>query len=111
MSESSKRPKTTKAVALSWDRENAPRITATGTGLTAEQILKVAEEHDIPLRADPVLVEALAQIPLGAEIPRALYVAVAEVLAFVFMLEGIDPRTSTYLPAERMGENEVPDSS
>ncbi|MTW20729.1 EscU/YscU/HrcU family type III secretion system export apparatus switch protein [Allochromatium palmeri] len=95
------RPKTTKAVALSWDRQNAPRITATGTGLTAEQILKIAEEHDIPLRADPVLVEALAQIPLGAEIPRALYVAVAEVLAFVFMLEGIDPRQPTLIPAER----------
>ncbi|MCK7576328.1 MAG: EscU/YscU/HrcU family type III secretion system export apparatus switch protein [Chromatiales bacterium] len=101
MSESSKRPKITKAVALHWDREHAPRITATGTGLTAEQILKVAEEHDIPLRADPVLVEALAQIPLGAEIPRALYVAVAEVLAFVFMLEGIDPRVPTLIPAER----------
>ena len=94
-------PRTAKAVALSWDRQNAPRITATGTGLTAEQILKVAEEHDIPLRADPVLVEALAQIPLGAEIPRALYVAVAEVLAFVFMLEGIDPRVPTLIPAER----------
>jgi flagellar biosynthesis protein len=99
-------PKTTKAVALSWDRQNAPRITATGTGLTAEQILKVAEEHAIPLRADPVLVEALAQIPLGAEIPRALYVAVAEVLAFVFMLEGIDPRQPTLIPAERTRKHE-----
>jgi len=48
-----------------------------------------------------VLVEALAQIPLGAEIPRALYVAVAEVLAFVFMLEGIDPRVPTLIPSER----------
>ena len=101
MSEPPKRPSHTKAVALAWDREHAPRITATGTGLTAEQILKVAEEYDIPLRADPVLVEALAQIPLGAEIPRALYVAVAEVLAFVFMLEGIDPRVPTLIPAER----------
>ncbi|MGQ9660371.1 MAG: EscU/YscU/HrcU family type III secretion system export apparatus switch protein [Thermochromatium sp.] len=103
MSQPSKdpRPKTPKAVALAWDRENAPRIAATGTGLTAEQILKVAAEHDIPLHPDPVLVEALAQIPLGAEIPRALYVAVAEVLAFVFMLEGIDPRVPTLIPAER----------
>ena len=105
MSEPPQRPKTTKAVALHWDREPAPRITATGTGLTAEQILKVAEEYDIPLRADPVLVEALAQIPLGAEIPRALYVAVAEVLAFVFMLEGIDPRVPTLIPAERNTRN------
>lgn len=35
-----------------------------------------------------------------SEIPRALYVAVAEVLAFVFMLEGIDPRHPTLIPAE-----------
>lgn len=94
-------PKPQKAVALSWDREHAPRITASGTGLTAEQILAIAEEHGVPLRNDPVLVEALSQIPIGDEIPRELYVAVAEVLAFVFMLEGIDPRPQTLIPAER----------
>jgi len=99
-------PKTAKAVAISWDREHTPRITATGTGLTAEQIVKVAEEHDIPLHTDPVLVEALARIPLGAEIPRALYVAVAEVLAFVFMLEGIGPRPPKLVPSERARRHE-----
>ncbi|EIC22161.1 EscU/YscU/HrcU family type III secretion system export apparatus switch protein [Thiorhodovibrio frisius] len=81
-----------KAVALRWDRAHAPRIAATGTGMTAEEILRIADEHDIPLQQDPALTEALAQIPLGEEIPPALYVAVAEVLAFVFMLAGIDPR-------------------
>mgnify|MGYP001809797589 CR=1 FL=1 len=82
----------TKAVALHWNRVDAPRIIATGSGATAEEILALAAEHDIPLRADPILTEALAQIPLGDEIPQGLYVAVAEVLAFVFALEGIDPR-------------------
>lgn len=81
-----------RAVALQWDREHAPRITATGTGLTAEEIMRLAEEHGVPLQSNPQLVEALAQIPLGEEIPPQLYVAVAEVLAFVFMLAGIDPR-------------------
>jgi len=84
--------KATKAVALQWDRVNAPRITAVGTGATADQILKIAAEHGIPLESDPILTQALAQIPIGEEIPQSLYVAVAEVLAFVFMLEGIDPR-------------------
>ncbi|WPL19773.1 Flagellar biosynthetic protein FlhB [Thiorhodovibrio winogradskyi] len=88
----SKERKHRKAVALQWDRRHTPRITATGTGLTAEEILRVADEHGIPLQQDPALTEALAQIPLGEEIPPALYVAVAEVLAFVFMLAGIDPR-------------------
>ncbi|NKN33187.1 EscU/YscU/HrcU family type III secretion system export apparatus switch protein [Marichromatium bheemlicum] len=84
-----------KAVALHWDTRNAPRITASGQGITAEQIVRIAEAHDIPLHADRQLTEALAQIPIGDEIPPELYVAVAEVLAFVFALAGIDPRPST----------------
>ena len=92
MTEAEIKPATPKAVALHWDRQHAPRITASGTGLTAEEILRIAEEHGVPLRSDPILVEALAQIPLGDEIPAALYVAIAEILAFIFMLEGIDPR-------------------
>lgn len=92
MTDAEIKPATPKAVALHWDRQHAPRITASGTGLTAEEILRIAEAHDVPLRSDPILVEALAQIPLGDEIPAALYVAIAEILAFIFMLEGIDPR-------------------
>ncbi|EGV30521.1 type III secretion exporter [Thiorhodococcus drewsii AZ1] len=87
-----------KAVALRWDGQGAPQITATGSGTTAEQILQIAEAHDIPLQSDPALVEALAQIPIGDEIPKELYIAVAEVLAFIFMLEGIDPRQPDLRP-------------
>jgi len=85
---------TRKAVALLWDRQHAPHIAATGSGGVAEEILRIAAAHDVPLRSDPALAEALAQIPLGDEIPPALYVAVAEVLAFVFALAGIDPRVT-----------------
>lgn len=81
----------TQAVAVQWDRRHAPRVTASGQGATAEAIIRIAQEEGIPLQTDPVLVEALAQIPLGHDIPPELYIAVAEVLAFVFMLEGIDP--------------------
>ncbi|MBV5308616.1 MAG: EscU/YscU/HrcU family type III secretion system export apparatus switch protein [Chromatium okenii] len=87
--------KSLKAVALQWDRRNAPRVTAIGKGYTAAEIMRVAEEEGIPLQSNPVLVEALAQIPLGNEIPQSLYVAVAEVLTFIFMLEGIDPYQTT----------------
>lgn len=80
-----------RAVALEWDRRRAPKLTASGAGLTAEAILKIAEEHGIPLHQDPALSEALAQIPVGSEIPEELYVAVAEILAFVFLLAGITP--------------------
>lgn len=80
-----------RAVALEWDRRNAPRITASGAGVTAEEILRVAEAHDIPLHHDAALTEALAQVPLGEDIPEELYIAVAEVLAFVFLLAGVTP--------------------
>jgi flagellar biosynthesis protein len=82
---------TPKAVAVHWDRRAAPRVTASGSGQTAEEIIRIAQAEGVPLQSDPVLVEALAQIPLGHEIPPELYIAVAEVLTFIFMLEGIDP--------------------
>ena len=79
------------AVALKYDGKNAPKVTAKGTGLTAEQILSLAEQHGIPLQTEPELVKMLAQIPLGDEIPNELYTAVAEVLAFAYFLSGKTP--------------------
>ena len=75
-------------VALKYDGKNAPKVTAKGSGLTAEQILSLAEQHGIPLQTEPELVKILAQIPLGDEIPNELYTAVAEVLAFAYFLSG-----------------------
>jgi flagellar biosynthesis protein len=60
---------------------------------TAEQILAIAEQHGIPLQAEPELVKILAEIPLGEEIPNELYTAVAEVLAFAYFLSGKTPDT------------------
>jgi flagellar biosynthesis protein len=76
------------AVALKYDQEknNAPIVTAKGAHLTADQILKIAEEHDLPIYKDPELVKMLSKIPLGDEIPENLYVAVAEVIAFAYGL-------------------------
>ncbi len=79
------------AVALKYDGKNAPKVTAKGSGLSAEQILTLAEQHGIPLQAEPELVKILAQIPLGDEIPNELYTAVAEVLAFAYFLSGKTP--------------------
>ena len=79
------------AVALKYDGKNAPKVTAKGEGLTAEQILEIADRHGIPLQAEPELAKILAQVPLGEEIPRELYVAVAEVIAFAYFLSGKTP--------------------
>ncbi|MCG7956649.1 MAG: EscU/YscU/HrcU family type III secretion system export apparatus switch protein [Candidatus Thiodiazotropha endolucinida] len=79
------------AVALKYDGENAPRLTAKGRGELAERILALAEEHNIPLHEDVELAALLLQIPLGDEIPQALYRAVAEVIAFAYLLSGKRP--------------------
>ncbi len=54
----------------------------------ADEILRMARENDIPLRDDPALAEALATFSIGEGVPPELFRAVAEILAFVYKLEG-----------------------
>ena len=79
------------AIALNYDGENAPRLTAKGRGELAQRILDLAQQHQVPLHEDRELATLLAQIPLGDEIPEALYRAVAEVIAFAYLLSGKRP--------------------
>ena len=79
------------AVALSYDGKNAPRITAKGEEQLAERIIEAAEQAGVPLYPDPELAMILSQIPLGEEIPDNLYKAVAEVIAFAYILAGKFP--------------------
>jgi flagellar biosynthesis protein len=76
------------AVALRYDGAGAPRVTAKGEGVIAKQISRVARENDIPMYEDSELAQLLASVELGAQIPRALYVAVAEVIAFAYRVSG-----------------------
>lgn len=73
-------------VALKYDGEGAPKVTAKGRGEVAKQILKLAEEHQIPLYQDAELSALLSKVELGHEIPEQLYLAVARVIRFVFEL-------------------------
>jgi flagellar biosynthesis protein len=75
------------AVALEYDGHTAPRVTAKGKGPIAEEIIAIAQRHDIPLQDQPELVQLLGHVALGEEIPRQLYVAVAEVIAFTRLLK------------------------
>ncbi len=77
------------AVALKYDPDSghAPRVTAKGKGLIAEQILALAREHDVHIHQSPELLEVLIRLELGDEIPEALYRAIAEVIAFAYRLE------------------------
>lgn len=75
-----------RAVALKYDHaENrAPHVAATGKGKVADRILEVAKEHGIPIRQDPDLTEALAQLDLAQTIPPELYLVIAEVFAWAY---------------------------
>ncbi|HEX9745525.1 MAG TPA: EscU/YscU/HrcU family type III secretion system export apparatus switch protein [bacterium] len=78
-----------KAIALGYDPEidRAPTILAKGAGPVADAILKIAAEHDIHIHEDPLLARSLYVLELGQEIPEDFYIALAEVLAFVYKLD------------------------
>ena len=82
--------KTPKAVALKYDRnaDAAPKVVAKGRGHLAEKIKQVAQESGVPIMADENLVQVLEALELDLEIPPELYRAVAEVLVFVYRLNG-----------------------
>ena len=75
-----------KAVALKYrpGEDNAPKVVAKGAGVLAERIIELAREAGVPVEENPSLAELLYRVELNAEIPPELYLAVAEVLAFVY---------------------------
>ncbi len=79
----SQEPRKTLAVALTYDAPSAPRVVASGRGVIGQKIIETAQAHGVPIQQNAVLAEALSTIELETEIPERLYVAVAEILAFV----------------------------
>lgn len=90
MSEKNRKPPL--AVALQYDGERAPRVTAKGHNELAEQIIKLAREHGVPMQENEPLAALLARVELGDEIPEALYLAAAQVIAFAYHLSGKVPQ-------------------
>jgi len=82
----------TLAVALQYDGESTPIVTAKGSAEIAQQIIDLANKHNIPLTENKELVTLLSTLELGDEIPEMLYLAVAEVIAFAYMLKGKVPK-------------------
>jgi flagellar biosynthesis protein len=79
------------AVALKYDGEKAPTISATGTHELAEEIIRIARDHDVPLYENAELASILARLSLNEEIPESLYRVIAEILAFAFHIRGLTP--------------------
>jgi flagellar biosynthesis protein len=85
-----------RAVALRYGEQElaagrAPRIVATGQGNIADQIIAQARAHGVPVHESRELVAALMHFELDQHIPPALYVAVAELLTWVYRLEHGSP--------------------
>ncbi|WP_456271560.1 EscU/YscU/HrcU family type III secretion system export apparatus switch protein [Bacillus sp. AK031] len=77
------------AIALQYvaEKQQAPRVTAKGKGIIAENILEKAKDHNIPVQEDHNLVELLGSLDINESIPEELYQAVAEVFAFLYRID------------------------
>lgn len=77
-----------KAVALKYDKseDKAPKVAAKGSGSVADKILEIAKLHGIPVKDDPDLIEVLSRLDINESVPPDIYVAVAELLAFVYSM-------------------------
>ena len=83
------------AVSLQYDGVNAPTLSAKGEGDVARRILELAMEHDVPIYQNPELLTVLMRVELDEEIPRGLYIAVAEIIAFAYRLKDKVPENDT----------------
>ncbi len=79
-----------KAIALHYEDQtaSAPRVVAKGIGEVAQKIMSTAAASGIPIQSDEDLVELLSGCPMGAEIPEELYSVVAELLTWLYGING-----------------------
>lgn len=94
---SSKTPR--QAIALSYDGQQAPTLTAKGDDELAEAILAIAREYEVPIYENAELVKMLARLELGDSIPQELYLTIAEIIAFAWNLKGKYPQGFDPSPA------------
>ena len=79
------------AVALFYDGDSTPTITAKGQGATAEEIIAIARANNVTLCENEPLLELLMGLELGDHIPQSLYIAIAQIVAFAYHLQGKEP--------------------
>lgn len=85
--------------------DDVARITAAGRGKIAEQILQIAFENGINVREDGALAEMLATIELDSPIPSEAFMAVAEILSYVYQANGQPNPFDSVLSNAMQGDN------
>ena len=96
------------AVALNDGAQKGeiPEIIAAGRGKIAEKILELAYENGINVREDKVLTEMLATIEIDSPIPSEAFMAVAEILSYVYKASGQPNPFDIHAPAKDEGQDE-----
>lgn len=84
---SSPRKLPTQAIALAYDGKKAPKVVAKGNREIAEKIIEIAKKNGVHLHQDIELTRLLMNLDLGEEIPQALYISIAKVIAFAYSLD------------------------
>jgi flagellar biosynthesis protein len=83
------------AVALAYSEgAAAPKVVAKGRGLIADQIIAIAKEHGVFVHESKELVALLMKVDLDDDIPPLLYLAVAELLAWLYRLDNEKTNTT-----------------
>lgn len=84
-------PDEVRAAALKYDGQQAPQLVAKGEGALAAEIIALAKEHGVLIHEDAELTKLLSQLALGAQVPKELYLVIAELIAFSYVLQGKFP--------------------
>jgi flagellar biosynthesis protein len=92
-------PKVAVALRYAWG-EAAPELVAGGERGVAERIVDAALAHGVPVHEDAALAELLATVPVGTAIPPAAFLAVAQLLSFLY---DVDRRVAAAQAERRVG--------
>ena len=99
------------SVAIKYDQENmaAPIVVAKGVDAVAMHIRMIAREHEVPILQAPPLARALHHTTeINDEIPASLYLAVAQVLAYIFKLR-TDPKWNKRKKEHKLNDLPIPE--
>ena len=94
-----------KAAALRYDKEKtgAPKVVAAGSGVAAQNIIKLAIEHGIPIYHDDSAATMLTKLELGQEIPPELYQIVVDI--YVSLLDTANQKSMSNQNKTEISEN------
>lgn len=82
---------TKSAIALRYDGINAPQVSAKGYDELAQRLIEEMEKQGGLIHSDETLMNWLAALEVGDEIPPPLYLVIAELIAFAWYLDGKTP--------------------